>query len=285
MKALRLDYLPPLDWSAVLDFYRMRATPGVESVEGPVYRRSIELRGRAATIEVRPAKRGSSLELRTDGVGGRDVAAVALRVRRIFDLDLEPARLAATLCKTPRLAALVRARPGLRVPSAWDPFELVVRAILGQQVSVAAATTLAGRIASRYGVAIDPPRSGLTRLFPKPSVLAAADFDGIGLTRARTETIRNFARVVASGELRLDRLVGLDDIVEKLVALPGIGEWTAQYVALRAFSERDAFPAGDLGLRKAMANGKGMPSERELMAVAEAWRPFRAYAAIHLWTS
>jgi AraC family transcriptional regulator of adaptative response / DNA-3-methyladenine glycosylase II len=280
-----LDYSPPFDWTALSAFYRMRATPGVEIVDGDTYRRSIEIGARAATIEVAPAARGDRLELRAYDVAARELDRVVARIRRMFDLDLDPERLVTAFRGEPRLAKLVRARPGMRVPSAWDPFELVVRAILGQQVSVAAATTLAGRLATRSGVPLDRPRAGLSRLFPAPSALAAADLAGIGLTRARAETIRNFARVVASGELRLDSLNGLDDIVGKLVALPGIGEWTAQYVALRAFGERDAFPAGDLGLRRAMASGQDLPSEVALARLAEAWRPWRAYAAIYLWTA
>jgi AraC family transcriptional regulator of adaptative response / DNA-3-methyladenine glycosylase II len=279
-----LGFSPPLDWTALLACHRARATPGVELVDGDAYRRVIEIEGRPATIAVAPAGE-ARLELRADGVGTRHLDRVVARVRRMFDLDLEPGTLARAFRGDSLLAKLVRARPGVRVPSAWDPFELVVRAILGQQVSVAAATTLAGRLASRFGAPLDPPRAGLSRRFPRPSVLAEADFGGIGLTRARSETIRNLARVVANGELRLESLNGLDDIVTRLVALPGIGQWTAQYVALRAFGERDAFPASDLGLRRAMANGSGLLSEADVLRRAERWRPLRAYAAIYLWTS
>jgi AraC family transcriptional regulator of adaptative response / DNA-3-methyladenine glycosylase II len=210
---------------------------------------------------------------------------LAERVRRMFDLNADPLRVAHVLSRDPYLRALVRSRPGLRVPGAWDEFELAVRAILGQQVSVRAATTLAGRLAQRFGRAVDVSGPGLTHLFPDPHALASADLGAIGLTKSRAETIRGLARAVVGGTLTLDTSRGLEDGVERLAALPGIGEWTAQYVALRAFGDPDAFPFADLGLRRALANGAGLPSARAVARIAETWRPWRAYAAVHLWAS
>jgi 3-methyladenine DNA glycosylase/8-oxoguanine DNA glycosylase len=181
------------------------------------------------------------------------------------------------------LEPLVRSRPGLRVPRAWDPFELAVRAVLGQQVSVRAATTLAGRLAERYGRPISRPRGRLERLFPTAQALAGVDPLGIGLTRAREETLRGLARAVASGSLRLDATLTPQETAERLLALPGVGPWTAQYVLLRALGEPDVFPCGDLGLRRALANGHGLPSAQEIERTAEPWRPWRSYAALHLW--
>src|SRR5262249_5067657 len=205
--------------------------------------------------------------------------------RRMFDLNADPLRVGRVLSRDPSLRALVRARPGLRVPGAWDGFELAVRAVLGQQVTVRAATTLAGRLVQRFGRAIDAAVPGLTHLFPDPQALADADLGGIGLTKSRAETIRGLARAVAAGTLTLDASRGLEDGVARLAALRGIGEWTAQYVALRAFGDPDAFPFGYFALRRALANGVGMPSLRAVARIAETWRPWRAYAAIHLWAS
>jgi AraC family transcriptional regulator of adaptative response / DNA-3-methyladenine glycosylase II len=270
----------------------MRAIPGVERVDGETYQRTVLSGGVPATLAVAPVRRKSRgrdraedrLELRLEPSSGAGLAAIADHVRRMFDLDADPQRVSAVLSRDRHLRRLVRARPGLRVPGAWDGFELAVRAILGQQVSVAAARTLAGRLAERFGVRVDGGAEGLTHLFPTAESLADADLRGIGLTNARAETVRGIARAIVGGTLVLDAPRGLDDAVARLCALPGIGTWTAQYIALRALGERDAFPSGDLGLRRALANGSGMPSTKELERLAEAWRPWRAYAAIHLWT-
>ena len=286
--SIPLAYRPPLDWGALVGFYRMRAIPGVERVDGETYQRTVLLGGVPATLAVAPIQgknRGQDrLELRLEPSSGAGLTASVEQVRRMFDLDADPLRVNAVLARDRHLRRLVRARPGLRVPGVWDAFELAVRAILGQQVSVAAARTLAGRLAERFGVRVDGSREGLTHLFPTAESLADADLRAIGLTNARAETVRGIARAIVSGALVLDCARGLDDTVARLSALPGIGTWTAQYIALRALGERDAFPSGDLGLRRALANGSGMPSAKELERLAESWRPWRAYAAIHLWT-
>ncbi|HSD11797.1 MAG TPA: AlkA N-terminal domain-containing protein [Candidatus Binatia bacterium] len=283
--ALRLSYRPPFEWHALLRFFGARATPGIEVVDGDSYRRTIVWGGMPGWIEVSAAEHGTHLVLRAGLPTVQGLIQLAERVRRIFDLNADPLPVIGVLSRDPYLRAPVRARPGLRVPGAWDAFEIAVRAILGQQVTVRAATTLAGRLVQRFGRAVECSLRGLTHLFPAPQVLADADLDGIGLTRSRAETIRSLARAVAAGTLRFDASRGLEETVARLTALPGIGEWTAHYIAMRAFGEPDAFPAGDLGLRRALANGNGMPSTRTVSRIAEAWRPWRAYAVVHLWTS
>jgi 3-methyladenine DNA glycosylase/8-oxoguanine DNA glycosylase len=190
------------------------------------------------------------------------------------------------LGRDPLLAPLVAARPGLRVPGTWDPFELSVRAILGQQVSVRGARTLAGRLVAAFGRPLPGGGAdGLTHLFPAPAALAAADLSGIGIPVARAAAIRTLAAAVSMGRIELTAARGLEDFETRLCALPGIGPWTAQYVALRAFGEPDAFPAGDLGLRRALEAARVPAGAAALRERALSWSPFRAYATLHLWNS
>jgi AraC family transcriptional regulator of adaptative response / DNA-3-methyladenine glycosylase II len=283
---VRLPYRPPFDWAGLLAFFRDRATPGVEIVDGDAYRRTIEVDGVAGTIEVRPGAGEAQLALRVRLPETPRLLHVVERVRRIFDLGADPLRIASHLRRDPRLGPAVARRPGLRVPGAWDGFELAVRAILGQQVTVRGATTLAGRLARAFGAPLPGgPADGLERLFPKPAVLADADLSAVGLPTARAATIRYLARAVARGDLALDAAAGLDDFVARLTRIPGIGPWSAHYIALRALGETDAFPSSDLGLRRALTNGAGVaPSAAEIERLAEAWRPWRGYGAIYLWT-
>jgi AraC family transcriptional regulator of adaptative response / DNA-3-methyladenine glycosylase II len=206
--------------------------------------------------------------------------------RRLFGLDAPVAQARAHLAVDPLIGELVAARPGLRVPGAWDPFELGVRAIVGQQVSVAGASTLIGRLVARWGRPLVPDEGhGLTHLFPPAELLATADLSGLGFTDARARAITSFAYAVAQGEVVLDATVGLEALVASIASLPGLGPWTAHYVALR-LGAPDAFPATDLGLRRAVAAlspGGAMPTD--LSALAQPWRPWRATAAIHLWLS
>jgi len=271
---VRLPYRPPLDWLALLAFLAPRATPGVEVVAGGVYRRTIAVGHARGTIAVRP-DRASHLLLRVSLDRRTSLAPVVARARRLFDLDTDPADVAGHLSRSRVLAPLVARRPGLRVPGAWDGFELAVRAVLGQQVTVRGATTLAGRLVRAFGTAV-ADNDGLTHLFPPPDALVDADVASIGLPRTRAATIRALATAVAQGVLPLDVSSGLDDAVARLTAVPGIGPWTAHYIAMRALAERDAFPAGDLGLRRALGGGRTAP---------RSWAPWRAYAAVHLWTS
>ncbi len=285
---LRLGYRPPHDLASMLAFLQGRALPGVEVVDGGGYTRLIAAPSNgtpAAWLRVGPWPDGEhALRLELHGVPPTHLLDVVGRVRRMFDLDADPATIAATLSASPRLRPLLRKRPGLRLPSGWDGFEIAVRAILGQQVSVAAARTLATRIAHRFGTALEsPPAPGLTHLFPRPDALAEADLAGIGLTRARADTVRGMARALLDGRIDFRPERTLADFVERWTALPGIGAWTAHYVAMRALGHPDAFPADDLVLRRAVATDGTPPTARVLTAIAEAWRPWRAYAVIHLW--
>ncbi len=278
--ALRLPYHPPLDWEALLEFLAARAIPGVEIVDEGCYRRTIRTDAGPGRLEVRPGNDDASLILRVDAPPGPGLDRIVRRVRRLFDLDSDPVQIGCDLVRDPLLAEVVPARPGLRVPGAWDGFETAVRAILGQQISVKGATTIAGRLVSAHGARIPDPTARLTHLFPTPAALARADLSKIGIPAARGACLRSLAAASASGRLNLSGAASLDDAIARLTALPGIGPWTAHYVAMRALGEPDAFPAGDLGLKKAT----GM-SEATLLRRAESWRPWRAYAAMHLWRS
>jgi AraC family transcriptional regulator of adaptative response / DNA-3-methyladenine glycosylase II len=275
---LRLDYRPPYDWAHILTFLRARAIPGVEVVGDDVYRRVVHLDGNAGTIDVTHAER--ALRLRVSPSLLPVLMPLVARVRRMFDLDAQPAAIAAVLRRDPLLAPYVKRRPGLRVPGAIDPFEASVRALLGQQVSVAAATTLAGRFAAQLGTAVSPAEFR----FPTPREVVAAGVDRIaklGLPGARAAAIHTFAHAIARGDIVLDVAADLDTFVGRLVELPGIGPWTAHYLAMRALHVPDAFPAADLGVQKALDRSGARAAE----ARAAAWRPFRAYAVMHLWSS
>jgi AraC family transcriptional regulator, regulatory protein of adaptative response / DNA-3-methyladenine glycosylase II len=282
---LRLSYREPFDWTGLLAFLAPRAIPGVETVASGRYRRSVELGDFRGVIELAPDPRGwAALILRAPVEASAHLAAIAHRLRTLCDLDADPTVITTQLGASPRLAKLVKAAPGLRVPGAWCRFELAVRAILGQQITVAGATTLAGRLVKAFGSPLaDDPEGRL--LFPRPEELVDADLAACGLTRSRAETLRGLARSELTGDGALATAASLDEALERLLALPGIGDWTAQYVAMRALREPDAFPAGDLGLRKALAENGVLPTASKLRAEAEAWRPWRAYAAMHLWRS
>jgi AraC family transcriptional regulator of adaptative response / DNA-3-methyladenine glycosylase II len=283
---LRLPYRLPLAWAALLAFLRERAIPGVESVDGTTYRRAVRVGEFAGVIAIRPAVVGPHLELSAPVALAPALADLVLRARRLCDLDACPAAIDRDLRRDPLLAPRVRRRPGLRVPGAWDRWELAVRAVLGQQVSVAAARTLAGRLAATLGEPLpDAPAGGPTHLFPTPAALAQADLTRLGLTGARAATLVRLATEVRDGRLDLDDAADPDDLRARLEALPGIGPWTAQYVALRALGDPDAFPAGDLGVRRALAVDDRPATPAAAQARAEAWRPWRAYATLHLWQS
>ena len=282
--SLRLSFRAPLDWRALLDFLAARATRGVEQVDGDAYRRTVRLGAGLGTLEVRPAAGASQLLLSVQLPGFDGVHQIVSRVRRLFDLDADPLPIAAQLARDPVLAASLARRPGLRVPGAWDPFEVAVRAVLGQQVTVRGASTLAGRLAERFGEPLGAAgRPGLSHLFPRPEALAGADLTAIGLPRARAAALRALARAVVDGELDLEAARGTQVLSAQLRAIPGIGDWTAQYVAMRAGGEPDAFPAGDLGLRRALARDGNPLAPGDVERLAEAWRPWRSYAAMHLW--
>ncbi len=278
---LRLAARAPFDAAPLLAFFAARAVPGVEEVRDGAYRRAFALDGDPATLEVRPLADAVSVKLPPRAAAA--LPRIVSRVARMFDLDADVDAIAAWLARDARLARALRGRV-VRVPGAFDAFEAGVRALLGQQVSVAAARTLAGRLAAVAGRRLSTPDGALTHVFPSPAAVAEVPLEGLGLTRARAAALRGFAAAVASGELDLGAFRDLDDAVERLRTLPGIGDWTAQYLAMRALGEPDAFPAGDLGVRQALARGDRLPSEREVRARAERWRPWRAYAVLALWT-
>jgi AraC family transcriptional regulator of adaptative response / DNA-3-methyladenine glycosylase II len=264
----RLAYRPPYDWDEVLAFLRARAIPGVEHVDDRVYRRTIAVDGQTGTIEVSHAASGPALELLIRFPNPRALLGIVTRVRRLFDLDADPDAIAAHLGADPVLAGLLAKRPGIRTPGAWDPFELAVRAILGQQISVRAASTIAGRVVDLFGAAIPGP-AGTERLFPPAARLVRAEIERAGVVRVRAEAIRRLARRAAAGDL----------VLSSLTSIPGVGPWTAQYVAMRAFGEPDAFPSGDLVLRQVT----GSRTAGELERRSGPWRPWRAYAVMLLW--
>jgi AraC family transcriptional regulator, regulatory protein of adaptative response / DNA-3-methyladenine glycosylase II len=271
----------------MLGYLALRAIPGVEVVAGGVYRRTVVFDGVPGVIEV--ASDGDDHLLLRARLPHRDgLAEVARRVRGVFGLDTDLAAARAALAGDAVIGPLLAARPGLRVPGAWDPYEIGVRAIVGQQVTVAGASTLTGRLVERHGKRLPAPAPpGLTHTFPPPATLAGGDLDGIGLTRARARAIGAFAAAVAADRVRLDPRVPLDQLVAAIAGVPGVGPWTAEYVALR-MGQPDALPASDLGLRRALADpaaGPALPSAAEVAARANAWRPWRALAAVHLWTS
>jgi len=283
---LNLPYRPPYDWGAMLGFLANRAIPGVEHIAEDCYTRTIELDGAFGAISVSPSPHGASLvvTVRFPRVGV--LPAILARVKRMFDLAADPLAIAAQLAEDPLMAKLVEQRPGLRVPGAWDGFELAVRAVLGQQITVAAATRLAGKLVAAHGtpLATELAGPGLSHAFPRPEILARADLAMLGMPGARARALSAMAAASVADPRLLTTGESLEASIQRLVALPGVGQWTACYIAMRALREPDAFPAGDLGLRRALADGsRRRPSPAELAARAEAWRPWRAYAALHLW--
>lgn len=259
----RLGYRPPFDWDSLISFLGSRAIPGVETVTPQEYRRTIFIENRAGEIAVtRAEKNYLSLHIRYPDPA--PLFRIVERVRKIFDLGADPSEIGAQFRRDARIGPMVRVWPGLRVPGCWDGFELTVRAILGQQVSVKGASTVAGRVAAEFG-----SKAGHGTLFPKAAALAEADLGRVGVTRQRADSIRGVAKLAARGEIAFDGSLDPGEFEERITRVPGIGPWTAQYVAMR-LGEPDAFPAGDLYLR-------GVAGE------SEAWRPWRAYAAMYIW--
>jgi AraC family transcriptional regulator of adaptative response / DNA-3-methyladenine glycosylase II len=280
--AFDLAYRPPYDWDAMLDFLARRAVGGVEAVEGRTYRRTVraerdgkELQG---WIEVAPSRRRAALRVVASASLALAIPSVLARVKHLFDLACHPEEISAAL------GALATRHPGLRLPGAMDGFEVAVRAILGQQVTVRAATAIAGRFAAAFGAPIATPHASLTTIFPSAHAVAALaphEVAAAGIITARARAIVELARAVHSGALRLDPSAPVEPTVAALDALPGVGPWTAQYIAMRALAWPDAFPHPDVAVLKAMAPAK----PAEALAASESWRPWRAYAVLHLWKS
>jgi AraC family transcriptional regulator of adaptative response / DNA-3-methyladenine glycosylase II len=234
-----------------------------------------------ALVRVRPLPNRNELELTVRGAAPAALLQISTAARRVFDLAADPALIAQTFKADPLLAPLVRRRPGLRIPGVWDPFECAVRAVLGQQVSVAAGRTLSARLVARAGQSIESGSDGLTHRFPAPDAVAVADLSGLGITAARANALKILARAVA--DRTLDFTAPVEEVTAALANLAGFGDWTAQYVALRALGEPDAFPTADIVLRRMASAGPRPLTTRALDKRAEAWRPWRSYAVMHLW--
>ncbi len=282
---LRLPYRAPYDFAHLLEFYARRTIPGVEVVDADGYRRSFLIDGVPGWFAVSAMADTAALALRVHHPHSSALGAIVARVKRMLDVDADPRALATVFRRSALMRPLIRRWPGQRLPGAWDGFELAVRAVLGQQVSVAAARTLAARVAATYGTAFaDGGAIGLTALFPTPERLADAALEAQGITRARAATIRGLARAVLDGRVQFRAEQPLAAFERDLVALPGIGPWTAHYIAMRALAQPDAFPAADLILRRA-AGGERTLSTRELETLSAEWQPWRAYAVMLLWRS
>jgi AraC family transcriptional regulator of adaptative response / DNA-3-methyladenine glycosylase II len=275
-----LRFRPPYQWQSMLSFLAARATPGVEAVKCGSYFRSICVDGMPGYLEVSLDEDSDSLKVCIRFGDPRSLFFIVERIRAMFDLNADWTDIACALKTDPALEGLVESAPGLRVPGCWNGFELATRAILGQQITVRSATTLAGRIVKMFGRAF-PATAELTHLFPTPEVLADADLSNIGMPRARGETIRALARAVCNRRISFDGIVESESFLARLMEIPGIGKWTAQYVAMRALGEPDAFPSGDAAVLSAL----NLSVASELERRAEAWRPWRAYATMYLWNA
>ncbi|HTU47071.1 MAG TPA: AlkA N-terminal domain-containing protein [Bryobacteraceae bacterium] len=276
----RLRYRPPFDWNGMLAFLAPRATPGVEALEAGRYRRTISLNGSNGSFEVSLDEASYSLVLRVHFGDPSALFFIIERIRSMFDLNADWPVIVRGLRTDPILRDRIDSGPGLRVAGCWNGFELATRAILGQQITVKGATELAGRMVRAFGQPI-LSGNGLTHLFPSPEILAGANVASIGLPKARGESIRALARAVCDGKISFERIADTGAFLDRLCEIPGIGKWTAQYVAMRALGEPDAFPSGDIGLLRAL----GLKNARELEPRADAWRPWRAYAAMYLWSA
>jgi len=287
---LRLQYRPPYDWDSILQFLQARAIPEVELVEAGRYLRTVEVEGSAGTIEVSHEPRRQSLCVKIYFPNVKALPGIVARVRRQFDLGADIETIGAHLSRDPQLAPLIARRPGLRAPGGWDAFEIAIRAILGQQISVLAARRLAGQLAALHGKPLPKShaaRPGLSRLFPTAEQLAKAPSLGLGMPAPRLAALKALAQAAVADSNLFRSGHSAEETVQRLRAIRGIGEWTAQYIALRAVRETDAFPATDVGLlRGAAALNPTMPNTpATLLERAEAWRPWRAYAAQHLWAA
>ena len=277
---LKISFRQPYDFQSLLEFYRIRAIPGVENVSvdnaGKSYERSFVLDGKSGHFSV--SQSGNQLVCAVQGESTGSLMRIMRKVRSMFDVDAVPEEINSVLCEDRIMRGLVKQRPGLRLPGAFDEFEIAVRAIVGQQVSVKGATTVMGRIADQYGTETE-----FGRVFPTPEILADLDPASLPMPSKRARAIKLLAVAVADGELGFD----MDEqaFYEQVIAIAGIGPWTAQYICLRALSNPDSFLHGDLVIRKVAEKILGVSSEKELINRAEAWRPWRGYAGMHLWRS
>jgi AraC family transcriptional regulator of adaptative response / DNA-3-methyladenine glycosylase II len=280
---LRLSCREPFDGPALLRFLELRAVAGLEDVSAGSYRRALTLPHGVGIVELTPELRAVRCLLRLDDL--RDLATAVARCRRLLDLDADPLAIAEALGPDEVIGGLVRARPGLRVPGCVDGDELALRAVLGQRASLRAARTQAARLVETFGTPLEQPRGTVTHLFPPPAVLAEADPKAFAKLGPGRDALQTLAARLASGEARIDAGSDPGEALTRLLAIRGIGPWTAAYVAMRGFHDPDAFPHGDAGLRRAL-KALGRPDDpRSIAALQQRWRPWRAYAALQLWTS
>lgn len=279
---LNLSYRPPYNWDAMLNFLAGRSIPGIDRVDKKRYRRTVSIGDVSGMIEIQPVPEKNHVKLKVPLHLANGLQQIVEKVRNLFDLRAEPENIQYTLSKDPLLKKILKKHPGIRVPGAWSGFEIAIRAILGQQVSVKAASTLAARLVEKYGQPIESDIPELNRLFPTPEHLAEADLTGLGITSKRAETIRHLSQVVAEGKMDFSVGWSLNQTVKRWTELPGIGPWTAHYIAMRGLGEPDAFPAEDLVLQQVVGNGKRI-TPGQLRERAEQWQPWRAYATVALW--
>lgn len=283
--AVQLPYRGPLDWPGALAFLARRAVEGVELIERGVYRRTIRWPGAAGILDIAHDEAGGALAVTVRGLPAPGVRYALERVRHMFDLDAEGAAIDAHLARDVFMAPLVAARPSIRVFRGWDAFEVAVRSVIGQQVTVARARQLNATLVDRCAGALPGSASPrLWRLFPTPSQVLDADLSAMGMPGARVATLKHVAAAALANPGLFERTNAVDDTVARLRSIRGVGDWTAHYIAMRACGEPDAFPASDVGLLRGAAAATGRrPTAEALRASAEAWRPWRAYAAHHLW--
>lgn len=277
---LRLPYRAPLDARALFGFLTERAVPGIEESDDETYRRTLGLPHSPGIVELKSEGDYISCRLRLGDV--RDLTAAVHRCRRLLDLDADPVAIDSMLSADPILRPLVARSPGLRVPGTVDGTELALRAVIGQQISVKGARTIAARLVAGFGKPLTVPTDGLTHVFPDAEVVAEADLTKIGMPRARQATVKALATALAAGGIAIDPGADRDETRARLLELPGIGPWTASYIAVRALGDPDSFMATDLGIRHALTQ---LGVSDDPMTIAERWRPWRAYAQQHLWTS
>lgn len=275
---IRLSYRPPFDFPGILSFLAMRAIPGVETVSHNEYQRTILEEGSPGRISITNEEGQNVLLCEIEVENSRPLIRIVEKVRRLFDLDAVPQDIQHQLQRDRSLGRLVRQNPGQRLPGSWDAFEITIRAIVGQQISVKGASTVMGHIAEKYGI-----KNEYGTLFPGPSALAHIDPDELPMPGSRARAIRSTAEAMLDGELELGNENDGAQVVEQLVAIKGIGPWTAQYVAMRALNDPDAFLHSDLVLLRVAREILGIDDEKQLLQRAERWRPWRAYAGMHLW--
>ncbi|MEL6470696.1 MAG: AlkA N-terminal domain-containing protein [Cyanobacteria bacterium J06623_4] len=282
---LKLPVSEPYNWDALMGFWQPRSVTGVEVATPTSYCRSIEIDAQQGWVSVLPVAEKPYLQVQIGFPQVGQIGKIMSRLRRMFDVGVSVAVVEAHLARSPLLKMPLQTAQGLRIPGAWDAFELSVRAIVGQQVSVAGATTVFNRLVNSWGETLTAPDSPsvLDRVFPKPATLAGADLTQVGLIRTKAKAISTLAQIVAENPLFFEEMTTLPTAVKTLCALPGIGPWTAQYIAMRALNEPDALPPGDLALLRAAKRLGYEVSKREFENMAEDWRPWRGYGAMYLW--